>query len=197
MTVVNEQKDALGKTRMLRNAKSRTKKHSPDLVVARTFLDCFDGLITFQTFADQERLKRREIANTPENYAKLTTDANAKLKWVRVDPFARVFDGSLDDHVDKLLQLNAEGAGIFFAVNEMDGRGRKLDNLKRVRAVWADLDGVPLPDQWPLAPSILVESSPGKFHVYWLLSAPAWFWPKSNGGSVDIQHAARGAELSR
>jgi hypothetical protein len=51
----------------------------------------------------------------------------------------------------------------------MDGHGRKIENFKRVRAVWVDLDQG-LPDKlWPLEPSIVVESSPSKHHVYWLV----------------------------
>jgi hypothetical protein len=150
--------------RKVRVTKSRANKCGHDLAMAEAFLDRFDGLITFQTFADQKSLKRKEIANTLENYAQ-KDNPRAKLKTVMVDPLARTHNGSLDDYADRLVQLNEKGAGIFFAVNEMDGGGRKFENLKRLRAIWADLDGAPLPKEWPLAPSLVVESSPGKFHV--------------------------------
>src|SRR5262245_34872729 len=133
MGVVGEQEVAPGKARKVRKAKS-SKKHGPDLAKARLFLDCFDGPIAFQTFADQKRLKRKEIANTPENYGQ-KDNPHAKLKMVMVDPLARTFNGSLDDHADKLAGLNEDGAGVFFAVNEMDGGGRKSENFKRFRAV--------------------------------------------------------------
>ena len=62
------------------------------------------------------------------------------------------------------------GAGIFVMVNVGDGRGRKTENVTGVRAVFADFDGTPLPEVWPLEPHIVVESSPGRFHAYWIAS---------------------------
>jgi hypothetical protein len=62
-----------------------------------------------------------------------------------------------------------QGAGIYVTVNETDLKGRKSENIKRIRAVWVEddhgFDGV-----FPLAPSMIVESSPGHFHRYWLVS---------------------------
>nr|WP_246580884.1 DNA-primase RepB domain-containing protein [Deinococcus aestuarii] len=60
-------------------------------------------------------------------------------------------------------------------INEGDGRGRSNRNVRRVRAFFADFDGVPLPEKWPLLPSIIVETSPGRFHTYWLLDEDAIF----------------------
>jgi len=61
------------------------------------------------------------------------------------------------------------GAGVFITINETDGQGRRSENITRCRAAFVDLDGAPLPASWPLEPSFVVRSSPGKFHVYWLL----------------------------
>ena len=69
-----------------------------------------------------------------------------------------------------LASLNERGAGIFLMINEGDGRGRSNENVIRIRAYFADFDGAELPERWALTPSILVESSPGKYHAYWLLS---------------------------
>ena len=66
--------------------------------------------------------------------------------------------------------LNDRGAGIFLMINEGDGLGRSNENVTRVRSYFADFDGAELPTEWKLAPSLLVESSPGKYHAYWLLS---------------------------
>jgi hypothetical protein len=70
---------------------------------------------------------------------------------------------------DELLQLNEQGAGIFVTVNETDGNGRKSENIKRIRAVWQEDDDA-FAGQFPLDPSIVVESSPGKYHRYWLVT---------------------------
>jgi len=67
------------------------------------------------------------------------------------------------------------GAGVFITINETDGQGRRGENIKRYRAAFVDLDGAPLPASWPLEPSFVVESSPGKYHIYWLLTSGADF----------------------
>lgn len=62
-------------------------------------------------------------------------------------------------------------AGVWFMVNEGDGRGRSAHNVTRVRALFADFDGAnPDPAVDALAPHIAVESSPGKYHIYWKVS---------------------------
>jgi Protein of unknown function (DUF3987)/Primase C terminal 2 (PriCT-2)/RepB DNA-primase from phage plasmid len=70
---------------------------------------------------------------------------------------------------DVLLQLHNRGAGIYVTVNETDGKGRKSENITRIRAVWQedddDFDGA-----FPLEPSMVVETSPGHFHRYWLVA---------------------------
>ena len=39
-----------------------------------------------------------------------------------------------------LVELNLQGAGIFVTVNATDGRGRKKENIARIRAVWQEDD---------------------------------------------------------
>ena len=99
---------------------------------------------TFQTF-DDSAAKRRELV--------------------------RVIHGSLEDNLTKLTELNKAGAGIFFCVNETDLKGRSSSNVTRVRALFADFDDYdPLREfDYELKPSFVVESSPGKYHCYWLL----------------------------
>lgn len=67
----------------------------------------------------------------------------------------------------RLGELNARGAGVFVCVNHTDLRGRRAENVTSVAAYFADFDGNPLPDSWPLPPTITVESSPGRYHAYW------------------------------
>jgi hypothetical protein len=64
--------------------------------------------------------------------------------------------------------INNKGAGIFLTINETDGKGRKKNNIVKVRAVFADLDGAPLEPVLEYNPSLVVESSPGRYHAYWL-----------------------------
>jgi hypothetical protein len=121
-----------------------------DLDAARRFLTALDEeaeSFTFQTFADHE-------------------DADEETKR----QLARVFHGPLEATAAALGRLNARLAGVYVMVNAGDLEGRTSGNVVGVRALFTDFDGTPLPAQWPLEPHLIIESSPGKWHVYWLAS---------------------------
>jgi len=103
-----------------------------------------DAKVTFQTF-DETSAGRRALA--------------------------RILHGTLSHHAEELSSLNAAGASINFMVNEGDGRGRRKANVLAVRALFVDLDGAPLQPvlDGPLRPHAVVQSSPGRFHAYWLV----------------------------
>jgi hypothetical protein len=80
-----------------------------------------------------------------------------------------------------LLEMHACGAGVYVSVNATDGKGRKSENIKRIRAVWQEDDkghGGP----FPLDPSLVIESSPNHFHRYWLVDN----WPADEQGRADF-----------
>ncbi|CAG0980980.1 hypothetical protein BURK1_01743 [Burkholderiales bacterium] len=142
---------------------------APDLAQARHFLNVLDpgGIFAFQTFSDREELKRA------------ASDDQGRVHMV--DPLARVFQGPLEKHATVLAELNWQGAGVFVMINEGDGivqKGRKTcrtnGNVIRVRANWVDLDAAPIEPVLaaPIAPLIVVESSPGKWHAYWPTACP-------------------------
>jgi hypothetical protein len=83
----------------------------------------------------------------------------------------QTFYGTLAQHAGELQRLNSKGAGVFVTINETNGKGRKTEDIIRVRAVFADLDGAPLEpvQQNRQPPHIIVQSSPGRFHPYWLV----------------------------
>ena len=81
-----------------------------------------------------------------------------------------------------MAKLNEQGAGVFVTINETDGNGRKSENITRVRAVWQEDDDA-FDGRFPLDPSIVVESSPGKFHRYWLVADD---WPADEQGRADF-----------
>ena len=68
-----------------------------------------------------------------------------------------------------LEKLNDLGGGIFMVINECNGLGRKDENVIRIRACMADWDDPdkPLPE-FALEPSIVVETSKKKYHIFWL-----------------------------
>jgi hypothetical protein len=118
----------------------------PDLAAANSFLDALDpgGVFTFQTFPEGPH------------------DGPV--------PSPQIMHGTLADLAERLTALNSAGHGIFVMVNEGDLAGRRATNVKRIRAFCLDLDGAPLEPvlECGLYPDIIVESSPGKWHAYWL-----------------------------
>ena len=127
-----------------------------DLEVARRFFEAVapGEVLTFQTL-DDSASKRRGLV--------------------------KVLHGRFDEVALHLQHLNAKGAGIYWMVNRGDGGGRRAPNVVGVRALFLDLDGAPLEPVLAggLEPHMVVESSPGKWHVYWLVSdcELAWFTP--------------------
>jgi hypothetical protein len=119
----------------------------PELNMARAYLTALtreeNPVVTFQTFTD---------AATKSN----------------PDSLAYIFHGTLDEHAPALTRLNNQGAGVFVMVNEGDLKGRKAENVTRIRAAFVDHDK---PDTRPLAmaPSFSVTTSPGKRHDYLLV----------------------------
>jgi len=104
------------------------------------FMDCF-GESTFQTFDDKG--KDRSLI--------------------------RQFHGTIEDHVDDLVAINKKGGGIFFCPNRTDLKGRRSDNIIQIRSLFIDLDGSPLPENFDLRPHLIVNTSPSRYHVYWLV----------------------------
>lgn len=118
----------------------------PDLTMAGAFLSALDpnGSFTFQTLDDDKTRKSRSLS--------------------------RIFHGTLEEHAATFSELQQQGAGVFVMVNEGDEQGRSTNNVVRVRAHFIDLDGAPIEPvlEAGLQPHILVESSPDKWHAYWL-----------------------------
>lgn len=83
----------------------------------------------------------------------------------------KILHGTLEENKKELQRLNSQGAGIYFTVNQTDLSGRTAKNVTRVRALFVDFDTVDLNRtfNYYLPPSAIVESSPGKHHVYWFV----------------------------
>ena len=126
----------------------------PEVTEAKWFLNRLDpdrkGIFTFQTFDDSARKDGR---------------------------LARVLHGTIEQHLGQMEELQASGAGIFVMINKGDGlihepnkTCRCTSSVTKVRALFADLDGAPLHrvlESFCL-PDFVVESSPGRWHTYWL-----------------------------
>lgn len=134
------------------------KAPTPDLDEAQRFLDALapNGVFTFQTLDD---------VVLPDGKKR----GDGRL--------SKVLHGTLDQHNDKLLQLNQDQAGVFVMVNEGDGVAhegyktcRSAASVVQVRALFVDLDDAPIDPVMNAAvkPNIIVKSSPGRYHAYWL-----------------------------
>lgn len=94
----------------------------------------------------------------------------------RQDVPAYSYDGTLPELWNTLCSYQQHGYGIFVNINELDGNGRELHNVRSIRAQCVDLDKLDATQQaeaataWTPAPSFGVNSSPGKFHIYWLVN---------------------------
>jgi hypothetical protein len=84
---------------------------------------------------------------------------------------ARVLHGTLATLEPVLRHLNAPdiGAGVFICGHHTDGHGRRISNITHISGVTADLD-YGLPSNFPLAPTLIVETSLNKFQAWWTLA---------------------------
>ena len=116
----------------------------PNLEEASQFLLALspDSLHTFLTFDDSES-ERKSLTRT--------------------------YNGTFQSEAESLASSNDKGAGVFVLVNQGNGKSRKATDIKAVRAVFVDLDGAPLEPvlNAPVPPTIIVETSPNKYHAYW------------------------------
>lgn len=126
-----------------------------DLEQTRRFLAVLacNTRVTFQTFSDRDELKVKRPGK--KDY----------------DPNAKIMHGTLETPEDAALltRLNAKGAGVYAMINAGDGEGRTAKNVVKARALFIDTDGAPYPADLPLKTHLVVQSSPGRYHLYWLV----------------------------
>jgi len=125
----------------------------------KKFLESFPGIKTFQTFDDvKERKSRKLIYQCSTDADQYPIDGDIDFR-TRAIPVKIIRD---------LEARNEYRACISLTINETNGKGRTKKNIKKIRAVWADFDEAPLPKTWDEKPSIVIETSPCRFHCYWL-----------------------------
>lgn len=94
---------------------------------------------------------------------------------------AEQFSGTVTNLWSMLEFANMRQRGVAVTINETQG-GRKGENVTRIRAVWQEDDNG-YSGSFPLEPSIVVQSSVGKFHRYWLVDGD---WPADDQGRADF-----------
>ena len=86
------------------------------------------------------------------------------------DPLAKTFHGTLDEAKSWIQRSQDRGAGIFFTVQKTDGKGRKVENITRIRAIFRDYDGDGPPPNLPIKPNLTVCSGlSSRFHDYFFV----------------------------
>jgi hypothetical protein len=128
---------------------------APDYAEARRFLTLLDESaehFAFRVFDDDDQRATQTKASHPRG----------------LDHRARKYDGPFDNLAGILAKANADRCGVFVVAN---AGGQKKDAITRVRAVFADTDGADLDPimMCQLEPHFIVESSPNKWHAYWLV----------------------------
>lgn len=109
------------------------------------------------------------------------TDGHSKK---RRDLLARTLIGTFNQHRKALDVLSSKGAGIFVMINECEIANDKVSKnvdgaeiITRVRAIFLDVDNKESPvvqsieniQKYLPPPNMVVNTSPGKFHFYWLV----------------------------
>jgi hypothetical protein len=146
---------------------------------AKKFLEVLDGKkgrkFHFQTFLDL-KIPSEELRKWPK--AK-----RAALNRLR-KRCTRVFYGTLDELLPKLVRLNEIGAGIYVTINECKPGGtRTADDVISLRSVFIDKDDRKALREYSPNPPLIVQSRNG----------PQAYWPLTIGETLERFGAAQKA----
>ena len=83
--------------------------------------------------------------------------------------------GNIRQYEDKLIRYNESLYGVYVTVNKTESKSRKKDDIVLARAIWQEDDGDG--KEIKLPPSFTVETSPNKYHRYWII----------DGGTTDFE----------
>jgi predicted P-loop ATPase len=142
---------------------------------ARTTIDYVEAEHYLETLIGPSWATTTLVAQTFDDNAtrrKRSQQAEKAAGGYARDKFAKVHIGTWEKLKSILTTYNKNGAGVFLTINETVG-GRQVKHLQGIRAVWCEWDSSNPPPEWPLTPHIEIESSPGKYHFYWLTASGA------------------------
>lgn len=119
--------------------------------------------------------------HTPEGCFYFKTEINKKVNAA----FPR-FYRDRDEYVENLVTAPSKSTDLYFSpgVYRRPTNPTK-NNVLGASCVWVDVDEGALPE-FPQTPTLVLESSPGRFHVYWVLES---FQPKEAIENINRQLA--------
>jgi hypothetical protein len=79
------------------------------------------------------------------------------------------YPGAARSAAEYALDRSEEGREVYFCAHLLTDPKRVKENAASVHTLWGEFDGSAVPNG-ELKPTAVVESSPGKFHVYWRLN---------------------------
>ncbi len=74
-----------------------------------------------------------------------------------------------DTAAEWILEKAQEGHEVYFCAHLLTDPRRIKENATAVHTLWGDLDGAQVPEG-EISPTAVVQSSPGRYHVYWRLT---------------------------
>lgn len=83
---------------------------------------------------------------------------------------AQTWTNTLDESLEFIDYSQSQFCGVYMCVNETDGRGRETENIKTLRVVLADFDGMAEP-VWGITPHLIQKRDELHGHAFWLIDA--------------------------
>jgi len=128
----------------------------------------FCQIICSKSTLDLKGISFRLIAEKPELKAKLE---ELKAAGKAGQALIKVMAGGLDERLERCLEFNRTGYGVYYSPNcFLPGYSEDYEALECYRAAVIDCDkGLELDKALILKPTVVVETSPGKYQLVWVL----------------------------
>jgi hypothetical protein len=114
---------------------------------------------------EAERLRKAAGDNS-----KAIDELNAEIAAIRRDmpDGTQTKLGCIDSLLKWMQRRQDAGYNVTVCVQAMKGNKRRKEDVTAFRAIFAEMDAKQLKD-WPIQPSIVIETSPDRYHVYWII----------------------------
>ena len=78
------------------------------------------------------------------------------------------FYAKLEDCVEYFNGIQSHNYGVYVTLNKTDGKGREEENIVGYRTIFADIDGMEIPDL-PIQPHLITQRDSTHSHCYWFV----------------------------